>query len=102
MIWHRVVFDNKQINVGELFDFQNKFRKLYLDSGSPKGMSLLCDMLPEGIEGKSHKVSVYFSPGCLPYVSQLISDYSGEPCKQPDSSDVAFLTGDPDDSKSHQ
>ncbi len=95
MSWHKIDIDNKKWSAGELVTFQQKFIALWDNSGCPKDMTLLCDMLPKpGTEKHSTYISFYFSPISFQYAFQLISDYEGVPCEQPTIEDVAYFAGD--------
>ena len=103
MTWHKVVFNNEQISAGKLSKFQDECIELYRTFNFPKGMLLLIEMMPEVTGNKpGFETSIYFSPESLPYAQPLISHYFGEPCEQPDMTDLAFFVGDLGAIESHQ
>ena len=105
MKWHKIVFSNEQVSAGKLTEFQKECIELYRAFNFPKGMVLLIDGVP-GVKVTDSKpameISVYFSPGSLPYAQPIISHYSGEPCEQPDVTDLAVLFGNRDEIESYQ
>jgi predicted nucleic acid-binding Zn ribbon protein len=94
-LWHAVVFNNDEISAAELLSLHQKFISLYHDCCAPKGMALLVDKMPQVIpKGANFKFAIYFSSGCLPHASRLVSEYCGIVCQEPDLSDKELLAGD--------
>ena len=95
MSWYKIDIDDIQMSDKALRIVKKQFNDLWHNSGFPKDMTLLCDILPEpGKERYSAKISIYLSPVSSQFASKLIFDYKGAPCEQPSIDNVAFLAGD--------
>ncbi len=94
MSWYKVILTEEQVATGEHRNLQDQFSQIYADSGSPKGVALLADRWAFGAQGRRGTYPLYFSPPAVQYCGQLITNYSGEPCEVPYSSDVMFLAGE--------
>lgn len=95
MSWYKITIDSNQLSSGEMVNIGKKFSDILHALGSPKDMFALCDNMPQKVAGQNKMVtSIYFSPGCMPHISQLIADYSGVSCEEPDRSSLAFMDGD--------
>jgi len=97
MAWHKVTLTSKGIPTAKLSKLQNRFHQLWIASGSPKGMALFYDRVPQPRPDRQIgiQLSLYFSPDCFNYAASLISEYPDSTlCKQPLADEVAFLAGD--------
>ena len=88
MSWYEVILSREQVVEGVSEKIQSDFEELFIKSGKPPEMALFCDIFT------APQFSMYFSPVSLQYASDLISAYSGDPCKKPNASEVTLLVGD--------
>jgi len=89
MTWFEVSLTLGQLATEELQALQKRFEELWLASGSPKEMALFSEAFPATVG----RLSVYFSPACLPAAESLISSYSGVSCEKPKKEDLGLLSG---------
>lgn len=90
MSWYEVILSREQVVEGISEKIQSDFEELFVKAGKPHKMALFCDTFPVP------QFSMYFSPICAQYCSELISGCSGHPCEKPDASEVNLLVGDRD------
>jgi hypothetical protein len=90
MSWYEVILSREQVVEGISEKIQSDFAELFVKAGKPPEMALFCDTFPVP------QFSMYFSPVSAQYCSELISDYSGDPCEKPNASEVTLLVGDRD------
>lgn len=90
MSWYEVKLSREQVVDGISEKIQRDFEELFIKAEKPPEMALFCDTFTVP------QFSMYFSPVSAKYCSELISGYSGDPCKKPDASEVILLVGDRD------
>ena len=90
MPWYEITLSIEQLDAGVSEKIQRDFEAIFIDAGSPPGMALFCDSFPVP------QYSIYLSPDSVEHASDIISAYSGDPCDQPNASEVALLVGDRD------
>ena len=90
MSWYEIALSSEQLNAGVSEEIQSDFETLFVNAGAPPGMALFCDSFPVP------QYSMYFSPESVEYASDIISAYSGDPCDQPNASEVTLLVGNRD------
>ena len=90
MPWYEITLSSEQLDAGLSEEIQRDFETRFVNAGAPPGMALFCDSFPVP------QYSMYFSPDSAEYASDIISAYSGDPCDQPNASEVTLLVGNRD------
>lgn len=84
--WHRLRLEVEELAEREHVRLKMRFNRIYMESRTPRGMSLWMD--PD-----DHGVSIYLSPQALPMADPLIQRYQANPCDPPAQSAV-LVAGD--------
>lgn len=91
MDWYYVDITEDRVEDGEYHRLCRQFQQAFIAAGAPPEMALFAQMaLRDNIR------KVYFSPGSVHYVKQLIDTYGGNPCDGPERSKVTLVFGVPD------
>ncbi|UCC11804.1 MAG: hypothetical protein JSW02_10735 [candidate division WOR-3 bacterium] len=90
MKWYRIHLDIKQIAQGHLQNIHHQFTILWEKNNFPENAAMFSDTLTEDGE------NVYFSPGSLDFIQDIISQYPGEEIKAPPRSEIGLLAGHAD------
>lgn len=90
MTWFKVTITESCILGGTFHRLCREFQRAFISAGAPSDMALLAQKF---VLGETREI--YFSPGSVPYVSDLIKVFGGNPCQTPDMEDVTVVYGVP-------
>jgi len=87
MSWYKFTFSPMDVEFKPL-KLLNMFHIAYLQSGSPKGMTLYVDVTSK------HTHIYYLTPSGMENTYQWISDLMGESCPEPSKENLFPIMGD--------
>ena len=89
MSWNMVLLTTEQIEEQHALEkLEKQFEKLYMAADGPDDMALFSDH-----EYTDGKITIYFTPDCMPSCDDLISEYNGQECDPPTIDHVFLLDG---------
>lgn len=89
--WFQVTITEARVLGGVFHRLCRDFQRAFIDAGAPAEMALFVRTIL-----MSDERIVYFSPGSVGYVSDLIRAHGGHPAEAPDERHVTLLFGVPD------
>lgn len=91
--WYRITFSNDQVAHGAMTAVQNVFVARYLDLNLPKDVALFENSHPDVFEPlMTHEY--YFTPAAATLFQDLVRQYGGKACPEPDPVYSTFQVGD--------
>ena len=92
MSWKKVTLTTEQIEEERaLIKLEDEFEQLFMQADGPSDMALFSDNEYEG-----DKITIYFTPGCLPSCEALVSRCAGVDCDAPSRGGVFLFAGNDD------
>lgn len=88
--WFKVTITESLVLGGLFHRLCREFQRAFMSAGAPADMALFAQTY---VLGDSR--DIYFSPGSLPYVAELIRVYDGHPCREPELGQVTMVYGVP-------
>jgi hypothetical protein len=88
MEWYKIFLTNEQIRNGVQIQIQDQFTNLWMKLKAPKDVTMFDDARTE-VKGKT----IYFSPGAIAFMIDIINQYLGEETERPNINEVALLVG---------
>jgi hypothetical protein len=87
--WYKIVLTDDDVSRGHISTVQGRSMARLIQSGWPNDFGFFL--------GKhdltNHETLIYFSPLAAALCADIINDYSGEPCEQPNRSEAQSLGG---------
>lgn len=90
MSWFKVTITESCILGGTFHRLCREFQRAFIAAGAPADMALLAQTFVLG-----NTRDIFFSPGSVSYVADLIRVFDGRPCTGPDMMDVTMVYGVP-------
>lgn len=88
--WFKVTITESCILGGLFHRLCREYQRAFIAAGAPADMALFAQTY---VLGDSREI--YFSPGSMPYVAELVNIHGGRPCAEPDLSQVTMVYGVP-------
>lgn len=88
--WFKVTITEACILGGLFHRLCREFQRAFMSAGAPADMALFAQTY---VLGDSREI--YFSPGSMPYVAELVNIHGGRPCAEPSHSQVTMVYGVP-------
>lgn len=88
--WSKVTITESCVLGGKFHSLCRDFQRAFIAAGAPEAMALYAQtyVLEDSRD-------IYFSPGSLPYVEELVRMHQGIPCTAPRPTDVTMVYGVP-------
>jgi hypothetical protein len=90
MPWNYIEINEPAVLGGAYHRLCRQFQQAFIAASAPADMAMFVENAP------SDTRRIYFSPGCVRYVSDLILDFGGCECDPPDVSSVILVYGTPE------
>jgi hypothetical protein len=90
MTWFKATITESCILGGAFHRLCREFQRAFISAGAPADMALFAQTF---VLGDSREI--FFSPGSIPYVAELVRLFDGRPCAAPDVNDLTMVYGVP-------
>jgi hypothetical protein len=90
MTWFKTTITESCILGGAFHRLCREFQRAFISAGAPADMALFAQTM---VLGDSREI--YFSPGSVPYVAELVRLFDARPCSSPNIQDLTMVYGVP-------
>lgn len=88
--WFKVSITESCVLGGHFHRLCRQFQRAFIAAGAPRDMALFADTYV-----LNDTRDVYFSPGCMRHVTDLLNVHNALPCRRPEGGQVTMVYGVP-------